>query len=197
MPQVNPIIKQGLQDKATRLLLDGKGDIDIAEELGVSRKAISSFKRKIRKGAEKVQTAQTEALQTAILKGAIRLEISQENALSDLSMQMIQYTAHYEQAVKNDDMKAAYAWSARRVDLLEKMLKVTGLYDAPTMKGDQELPRIFEVVLEDVELNGEFTERMLEDPVACDLARQLIKRVGLPKEKIPFAFQTLETKEAR
>jgi predicted transcriptional regulator len=118
-------------------MLDGKGDTDIAKQLGVTRQAFYAYKKKARNI--------TQTVQTSVLKGALRLEISQENALSDLADQMKEYTDQYEKAVKDDDMKAAYAWSARRVDLLEKMLKVTGLYEAPTKK-QEPLKVIFEIV---------------------------------------------------
>jgi predicted transcriptional regulator len=47
MPQVNPIIRLGLQDEAARLILDGKTTYAISKELGVSRGAVSTkaFKR--------------------------------------------------------------------------------------------------------------------------------------------------------
>ena len=122
MPQVNPIIKRGLQDKVLAAILEGTPHVQIATELGVSRGAVAAYAKKISNPAQSLQSRQD-------VKGAIRLEISQENALSDLADQMKEYSDRYEKAIKDDDMKAAYAWSARRVDLLEKMLKVTGLYD--------------------------------------------------------------------
>ena len=188
MPQVNPIIRRGLQDKATRLMLDGKPDGIIAIELGVTRQAFYAFKKKTRNLTERLR-ASTESVQTTVLKGALRLEISQENALSDLSGQMKEYTDRYDKAMLDGDEKAAYAWSSRRVDLLEKMLKVTGLYDARV-----EPMRSLKLVFEEVEANCEFTRRLLADPVACDLACSLIDRIGLPKDEIPGAFQTLRTK---
>lgn len=138
MPQVNPIIKQGLQDKVLAAILEGKPHTQIATELSVSRGAVAAYAKKISNPAQSLQTRQD-------VKGAIRLEISQENALSDLADQMKEYTDRYNKATKEGDEKAAYAWSARRVDLLEKMLKVTGLYEAPTVKQEPLVIKFIEV----------------------------------------------------
>ena len=137
MPQVNPIIKRGLQDKVLAAILEGKPHTQIATDLGMSRGAVAAYAKKISNPAQSLQSRQD-------VKGAIRLEISQENALSDLADQMKEYTDRYEKAVKDDDMKAAYAWSARRVDLLEKMLKVTGVYEAPTAKQEPIVTRFID-----------------------------------------------------
>ena len=119
MPQVNRIIKLGLQDKATRLMLDGKTDTDIAKELEVPRKSVYAFKRKMGIG--------NESGQTSVLKATIRLEISQENALSELAKQLKQYSDNYDRAMHEDE-KAAILWSRNRIDLLKEMFRITGLY---------------------------------------------------------------------
>jgi len=102
------------------MTLDGKRNVDMAKEFKVTSSAVHRFKKRLTNRKE---------MQTTTLKGAVRLEITQENALSDLSKQMEQYTVNYERAIKDGDEKAALAWSARRVKLLERMLKVTGLYN--------------------------------------------------------------------
>jgi predicted transcriptional regulator len=144
MSQVNPIIKRGLQGEVLAAILEGKPHTQIATELGLSRGAVAAYAKKVSNPAQSLQSRQD-------VRGAIRLEISQENALSDLADQMKEYTDRYEKAIKGDDMKAAYAWSARRVDLLEKMLKVTGLYEAPMTKQEPLEIRFIEVGSRDQE----------------------------------------------
>jgi predicted transcriptional regulator len=160
MPQVNPIIRLGLQDEAARLILDGKTTYAISKELGVSRGAVSTFKGMLMKA--------DQSLQTNGIKAVARLEISQEEALSQLSTQLQQYTENYEKAMKPDgdgkvDEKAAYAWSCQRIALLDKMLRVTGLYcekvkppkdeeqqlnEAAGMMSDQELEERVKQIVE-------------------------------------------------
>jgi hypothetical protein len=136
---VNPIIRQGLQDKAAQLLLDGKTTYAISKELNVSRGAVSTFKALLMKA--------DQSLQTNGMKAVARLEISQENALSELSKQLEQYTENYERSMRPNedgkvDEKGAYAWSTNRISLLREMLKVTGLYDAP-----KEQPKTINIVV--------------------------------------------------
>ncbi len=66
--------------------------------------------------------------QTIARRQAIRLEVNQENALTELSNQMHEYTKQYEQALADGDMRLAGSWSQNRMALLDKMLRVTGLY---------------------------------------------------------------------
>ena len=120
MPQVNPVERANLEGKALALLTGGKGIRATAKELGVSEKAVRNFRDKMRKGGEKDDFA--------ALKGRLRLDLTQENALSELSKQMKQYTDNYDRAILEDE-KAALLWSRNRIDLLEKMLRVTGIYD--------------------------------------------------------------------
>ncbi len=129
MPQVNPIVKKGLQDKALALILDGsKRNNEIIAELGVPRKAFYSWKKSLSKGT-----------QMGTIRQSVKLEVSQENALSELTRQLQQYTDNYDKAMEaagqaetEGEAKSlrgeAHSWSARRVDLLKEMLKVTGLY---------------------------------------------------------------------
>ena len=130
MPQVNPIIRRGLQDKYASLVLEGKSDTAIMKELGVSRDAIVSYR--------KVKPKALQSLELDRLKGPLRLEINQENALSELSLQMADYTMQYKAALGEGqvgspdkpiivDMDAAHKWGLLRLRCLENMLKVTGL----------------------------------------------------------------------
>jgi len=154
--QVNPIIKKGLQDKALALILSGKRNVDIIAELGVPRKAFYAWKKTLSKGDE-----------MGTIRQQVRLEISQEKALSELATQLKQYTDNYELAMKAGKTSEAYSWSSRRVDLLEKMLKVTGLYDANT-RLDKELPP--QSIQDDVAL--------LSDEELIRRATDIITRIG-------------------
>jgi predicted transcriptional regulator len=95
-----------------------------AKELNISRQHVSKVVRKY-------NTINTTITKCDECKSTLIMEITQENALSDLSNQMKQYTDNYQTAIEKKDEKAAYAWSTARRDLLEKMLKVTGLYNTP------------------------------------------------------------------
>jgi hypothetical protein len=83
---------------------------------------------------------------------------------------MEQYTENYERAVNSDDMKGAYAWSARRVDLLEKMLRVTGLYD----KSKEEMVRgeVIKSVSEEAEAVHQMPDEELERRTIDILAKR-------------------------
>jgi predicted transcriptional regulator len=159
-----------LQGEVLAAILEGKPRTQIATELGVSRGAVAAYAKKISNPAQSLQSRQD-------VKGAIRLEISQENALSDLADQMKEYTDRYEKAIKGDDMKAAYAWSSRRVELLEKMLKVTGLYEAPTTKEEP-------IEIRFIEVSG----RDRQEEVRAAIVKAL---AGFPEAKIK-ALRVLE-----
>jgi hypothetical protein len=113
---VNPIIRRGLQDRYASLVLEGKSDTAIMKELGVSRDAIVSYR--------KVKPKALQSLELDRLKGPLRLEINQENALSELSLQMADYTKEYQATSFPEDRQK---WGLLRLRCLENMLKVTGL----------------------------------------------------------------------
>ena len=79
--------------------------------------------------------------QEANARAAIRLEVNQENAVSELSSQLNEYTANYNAAMDRGDERAAAVWSRNRIDLLKEMLRVTGLYDKARREaeGDNEI----------------------------------------------------------
>jgi hypothetical protein len=62
------------------------------------------------------------------IRATMRLEITQENTLSELAVQMKDYTDQYNNAMERGDEKAAYAWSQNRIKLIDMMAKITGLY---------------------------------------------------------------------
>jgi len=64
VPQVNPIVKQGLQDAALALILEGKADTLIAEKLEVSRGAVGAYKKKSSNPAQTLQNP-TQSLHKA------------------------------------------------------------------------------------------------------------------------------------
>ena len=57
------------------------------------------------------------------------MEVTQENALSQLSKQLSEYTDEYEKARTGGDPEMATRWAALRLKLLDMMNKVTGLYN--------------------------------------------------------------------
>ena len=110
-------------------MLDNKSVRQMADELGVSIYAVKGFQKAISKTP---QNSKNE-----LLRGTIRLEINQENAISELSRQIVQYTENYERAIKLNDEDTAFKWSRNRIDLLEKMLRVTGLNDSGAKNAEQ------------------------------------------------------------
>ena len=116
MPQVNPIVRRGLQNAFLELELARKSDTEIMKELGISRETIVSY----RKLAPKVRESPT----FETMKSVIRMEVSQENALTELSLQMADYSKEYRDADTPEDRQR---WGALRLRCLETMIKVTGL----------------------------------------------------------------------
>lgn len=119
MPQVNPIIKRGLQNRASQLILSGKTTTAIAKELGISRGALTTYKRAYLKAGE--------SLQTDGLKATMRMELSRENAISEIIDQLYEYTQNYRNAMARGDEELAGKWANLRTKLGETWVKVTGL----------------------------------------------------------------------
>jgi transposase len=110
--------------KIIELHCNGRSYTEIAHDLGISRQLAS---RVVRKYAEN----NGPITNNDDYRAAVKIEVTRENALSELSKQMTECTRNYDAAMgkKPSDEKAAYAWSTARRDLLDKMLKVTGLYN--------------------------------------------------------------------
>jgi transcriptional regulator len=121
------IEKQGLGDRVLALKLAGNSYQDIADTLGLDKGQIQSYLSKVKQpnGKTANNSIQTTTARE-LLTNQIRLEISQETALSELSKQLQDYTDEYNRA---PDDKAKYAWSQNRIRILQEMNKVTGLYE--------------------------------------------------------------------
>jgi len=128
--QSNPIIARGLEDKVACMILAKHTDSSIGRELGISRQAVGRYRKQT--------TNLTDTKQLTGLKAIVRMEVSQENALSELSLQMADYTKEYKAALGEGqigtkdrpiviDTDAAHKWGALRLRCLEMMIKVTGL----------------------------------------------------------------------
>ena len=103
-------------------IITGGTNTQIGKDLGVSRQYVAKVR-------DKLQNKQELITNTSELKAIIRLEINQENTLSELAEQMKDYTDQYNKAMNNNDEKAAYAWSQNRIKLVDMMAKITGLYN--------------------------------------------------------------------
>jgi hypothetical protein len=83
--------------------------------------------------------------------------------------------------MQNGDEKGAYAWSARRIDLLEKMLKVTGLYEAPTTKQEPIMIRFVTVEGRDraEEVRAAIVKALEDFPDAKAKALQVLEEMNV------------------
>lgn len=112
------------------LHLNGLNYTQIAKQLNLTRQTVAKVVKNCTNGNQ-ILTNDSAGIET--LKDIIRLEITQENTLTELAEQLKDYTDQYEAAKKRDDEKAAYAWSQNRIKLIDMMAKITGLYNP---KGD-------------------------------------------------------------
>ncbi|MFA5379943.1 MAG: hypothetical protein WC455_29555 [Dehalococcoidia bacterium] len=121
------IDKKGLGREVLSLHLSGKPSREIGTELGIGYKGVQAYIKAIQEPTKAKNGKVSRKLPTLeLLENHVRLEISQESALSELSKQLEDYTIEYERA---PDDKAKYAWSQNRIRILQEMNKVTGLYE--------------------------------------------------------------------
>lgn len=125
MPRTSEIEKQGLGDEIITARMNGCTYSQIAQDYSLSIDQVQRFLRK-----------QNET-QIIPKMSQIKLQIRQEDAISDLAVQMAEYTQHYQDAMNRGDEKAAYAWSRNRLDLLKEMLKCSGVYDKAKKEADR------------------------------------------------------------
>ena len=107
------------------LHINGFNYTQIAEQLNITRQTVSKV---VKKYTENNKALTNEPTSLEALKNVIKLEITQENTLSELAKQMKDYTDQYEKAMKAGDERSAYAWSQNRIKLVDMMAKITGLY---------------------------------------------------------------------
>lgn len=108
------------------LHLNGLNYTQIAKRLNLTRQTVAKVVKNCTNGNQ-ILTDGSTSIET--LKDVIRLEITQENTLTELAEQLKDYTDQYEAAKGRDDEKAAYAWSQNRIKLIDMMAKITGLYN--------------------------------------------------------------------
>jgi len=108
------------------LHLNGLNYTQIAKKLNLTRQTVAKVVKNYTNGNKVLTNGPTSV---EVLKDAIRLEINQENTLSELAEQLKDYTDQYNKAMSNNDEKAAYAWSQNRIKLVDMMAKITGLYN--------------------------------------------------------------------
>ena len=135
MPRRSEIEKRGLQKQILELALLNKTEQEIADSLCISQSMVSRYLAKNGGLPRKYMKS---------VKRAARIELSMEIAKDKLSEQMAEFERNYYNAMKRDDEKAAYGWSQRWSDTMEKILKVTGLY--AEKHGDEEAKLTIEVV---------------------------------------------------
>jgi len=135
MPRRNEIEKRGLQKQILELTLLNKTEQEIADSLCISQSMVSRYLAK---------NGGLPAKRIKTVKRAARIELSMEIAKDKLSEQMGEFERNYYNAMKRDDEKAAYGWSQRWSDTMEKILKVTGLYSEKPKDEDKTVKIIFE-----------------------------------------------------
>jgi transposase-like protein len=108
------------------LHINGLNYTQIANKLDITRQTVAKVVKNYTNG-NAILTNEPTDIET--LRQVVRLEITQENTLSELANQMKDYTDQYNKAMSNNDEKAAYAWSQNRIKLIDMMAKITGLYN--------------------------------------------------------------------
>ena len=138
MPQVNPIVRAGLQERATKLILAGKTNADIAKELNVNEGAVKGLKRKVLKTPKLPEIMQTDGL-----KAQITIELTRELADLKLGKLLSECEDNYDKAKGAGNQQLAGSWAIQWGAALDKLLKVTGRYNVP-MEKQEPLKVIFE-----------------------------------------------------
>ena len=133
MPRRNEIEKRGLQNQVLEDRLNGLSLREIAKKHDLKLDCVHRHLKKVEGNNQTVAIRQT-----------IRLEITQENALTELSKQMQEATEGFDKAKVEDDQRMMAMWSERRIALLDKMLRVTGLYSEKHGDEDKTINIIFE-----------------------------------------------------
>jgi len=133
MPRKSLIRDKGLGTEIQWLRMNGNTHEKIKDQIN-EKHDITLNRRQVSRYLESLNDNDLEPT-----KDAIRLEINQENAVSELSNQLSEYTANYNEAMNRLDEKAGFGWSRNRLDILEKMLKVTGLYDRAKKDAQKEI----------------------------------------------------------
>jgi len=122
------------------LIYTGVSQVQVAARLKLSRGYV-------RKVCDKYKNSDITKPLHPEVREIIRLEITQEKTLNDLTAQMKEYTDRYNQATAAGDEKAAYAWSQNRIKIIDMMAKITGLYDRkPEQDGQEKTVIIFEEI---------------------------------------------------
>lgn len=110
-------------------LLNGLTNLEVATSLGVSESKVKLVKAQHMKPNQNLPSVE-------LLKAVVRLEVTQENTLSELSTQMAEYTRQYDEA---KDPREKHAWSQNRIKIIDMMAKITGLYDKPMDRTDKDI----------------------------------------------------------
>jgi hypothetical protein len=110
-------------------LLNGLTTLEVATSLGVSESKVKLVKREHMKPDQNLPSIE-------VLKAVVRLEITQENTLSELSTQLAEYTTQYKDAA---DPREKHAWSQNRLKIIDMMAKITGLYERPMESKDKDI----------------------------------------------------------
>ena len=134
MPRKSKIEQLGIGTEIQFLKSDGKSLQETADVV-TARHGVKVTKNNVSRYLAKLERSGTDVIQT---KEYIRLEINQENAVSELSNQLTEYTNNYNEAMKRCNERAAAVWSRNRIDLLKEMLRVTGLYDKARKEAERE-----------------------------------------------------------
>ena len=108
------------------LHLNGLSYTQIGKKLNLTRQTVAKVVKNYTNGNKILTNGPTSV---EVLKDAIRLEINQENTLSELAEQLKDYTDRYNKAMEAEDERSAYAWSQNRIKLVDMMAKITGLYN--------------------------------------------------------------------
>jgi len=103
--------------------LNGLSYSQIGRDLRITRQTVSKVVKKYIETNTSLTITPTAVDE---LRTVIKLEITQENTLTELSTQLAEYTDEYNKAT---DPREKVAWSQNRLKIIDMMAKITGLYN--------------------------------------------------------------------
>lgn len=134
MPRKSAIEERDIGEYIITARLDGMTQAEIAEKFDLNEGQVQRYLAKV----DETRLTQRKSAR----RDALILEINQENAISELAKQLNEYSVNYNDAMNRGDEKAAYGWSRNRLDILEKMLRVSGLYDKARRQAEREIDEV-------------------------------------------------------
>lgn len=129
------------------LITQGKSNSDVARALHVDRKRVA----KVRSMANLPSESLKLPVPLDTVRAIVRLEMSQEETISEFTEQLMEYTQNYRTAIKDGDHNAAGKWAVLRLQLLDRMIQISGLQNRAARKEESAQDLLNSMTDEEVE----------------------------------------------